>query len=182
MCFRIYAPGSTNFIPKEFNGDGGDGAGGWMEPTSSAAGTGSGGGGDMSCYPSYKMLMDALAPVLGLGGGDGQCSLLAPLFDLTARGGGDDTTTRIASCSLHGYCYQLSCYVCCIASVRALALTVNHRIALFMLLFMFISLAQATTLKNGIPPIPFMRCTSPGSSPADTREQVLSAITFLRVR
>ena len=35
----VYGPaaGSTNFIPKEYGGDGGDGAGGWMEPSASAS-------------------------------------------------------------------------------------------------------------------------------------------------
>jgi hypothetical protein len=35
----MYGPaaGSTNFIPKEYGGDGGDGAGGWMEPSAAAA-------------------------------------------------------------------------------------------------------------------------------------------------
>lgn len=76
----VYGPadGSTNVIPKEYGGDGGDGGGGWTggQPAS--------GPGDMACYPSFKMLVDALAPILGLGGGDGKCSLLTPAFDLAA--------------------------------------------------------------------------------------------------
>ena len=61
----MYGPsaGSTNFIPKAYGGDGGNGAGGWEGFVNSDDDA------EMSCYPSYKMLMDALAPVLGLGGG-----------------------------------------------------------------------------------------------------------------
>ena len=64
-CLYGPAAGSTNFIPKEFGGDGGDGGGGFLQPGEHGGGGGSGGAADMSCYPSYKMLMDFVAPVLG---------------------------------------------------------------------------------------------------------------------
>ena len=72
---------STNIIPEEYGGDGGDGSGGWWRHDANDAADERDAS---SCYPSYAMFASRAAPALGLGGGDGECASLQPLFELYA--------------------------------------------------------------------------------------------------
>ena len=73
---------STNVIPRAYDGDGGDGSGGWVfscvsedtEDTEEKAVPS-----DMSCFPTYASIADAVAPTLGVAAG--ACGSLAPLLD-----------------------------------------------------------------------------------------------------
>ena len=74
---------STNIVPEQYGGDGGDGTGGWWRHDDDHDDDHDGDG-VMSCYPSYAMFASKAAPALGLGGGDGECASLQPLFELYA--------------------------------------------------------------------------------------------------
>lgn len=73
---------STNVVPRAYDGDGGDASGGWVCEGSEDFPEGSedrSEGSDMSCFPTYASIADAVAPTLGLAAG--ACGSLAPLLD-----------------------------------------------------------------------------------------------------
>jgi len=79
---------STNVIPRAYDGDGGDASGGWVcegseeIPEDTEEKSVPSDIGDMSCFPTYASIADAVAPTLGLAAG--ACGSLAPLLDAAA--------------------------------------------------------------------------------------------------
>ena len=69
---------STNVIPRAYDGDGGDGSGGWVSVPETPE-EGNIPLRDMSCFPTYASIADAVAPTLGVAAG--ACGSLAPLLD-----------------------------------------------------------------------------------------------------
>ena len=95
---------STNIVPEEYGGDGGDGSGGWVTGTSpgtSDHGSGNDVSGTMSCFPTYASIVDAVAPTLGLA--TGACGSLAPLFEMAeacaAAGSDRGACDAVGACS-----------------------------------------------------------------------------------
>ena len=70
---------STNVIPRAYDGDGGDGSGGWVSVPETPEEGSSPLQEDMSCFPTYASIADAVAPTLGVAAG--ACGSLAPLLD-----------------------------------------------------------------------------------------------------
>ena len=71
---------STNIIPEAYDGDGGDGSGGWVSGDSQLRDSETGPDANAStCFPTYASIVDAVAPTLGVAAG--ACGSLAPLLD-----------------------------------------------------------------------------------------------------
>lgn len=99
----VYGPkrASTNIIPEEYGGDGGDGQGGWEgstptntnDPNSTTP---------MSCYPSYLYVAEKVAPLLGVAAGeDGACALAEPTFRVVQA---CDAAKNAGACDAVDYC------------------------------------------------------------------------------
>ena len=92
---------STNIIPEAYDGDGGDGSGGWVSGDASRDSGDSETGPDMSCFPTYASIANAVAPTLDVAAG--ACGSLAPLFDAAeacaAAGSDRDACRAVGSCS-----------------------------------------------------------------------------------
>ena len=91
---------STNVIPRAYDGDGGDGSGGWVSVPETPE-EGNIPLRDMSCFPTYASIADAVAPTLGVAAG--ACGSLAPLLDAAeacAAAGRD----RGGACAAAGAC------------------------------------------------------------------------------
>lgn len=101
----VYGPkrASTNIIPEQYGGDGGDGQGGWEGSTRSPSNdAGNASATPMSCYPSYMYVAEKVAPLLGVGSGeDGACALAEPAFRIVQA---CDAAKDAGACDAVDYC------------------------------------------------------------------------------
>jgi hypothetical protein len=97
---------STNLIPKQYHGDGGDGSGGWGgDGPGDGAGdvtSGNSTGDDVhACFPSYASIATEVAPALGVASSSA-CGTLAPLFAMATQCAGAGRDKR--ACESVGAC------------------------------------------------------------------------------
>lgn len=69
---------STNIIPRQYGGDGGDGTGGWVGDNTGDNTR------DNSCFPTYDSILSEMLPALGVAT-QRACGTLAPLFSMAER-------------------------------------------------------------------------------------------------
>jgi hypothetical protein len=111
----IYGPKrlSTNIVPTQYGGDGGDGQGGWEGLVPGDGGTE--GNEPMSCYPSYMYVAEKVAPLLGLSAGeDGACALAEPAFRIAQV---CDAAKDAGACDATDFCTWDAVKAACLVDV-----------------------------------------------------------------